>query len=89
MFVRAIWLALAAIGLAQAVAAGELVVAHVGPFTGPLAGNGLANHEGARACAREANATGGMNGNRLKLVREDDHYTPEDTVQLLREVAHS
>ena len=46
MFVKDIWLAMAAIGLAQAVAAGELVVAHVRPFTGPLAGNGSANHEG-------------------------------------------
>ena len=53
MFVKAIWLAMVAIGLAQAVAAGELVVAHVGPFTGPLAGNGLANHEGTRACVEE------------------------------------
>jgi len=51
VFVKAIWLAMAAIGLAQAVTAGELVVAHVKSFTGPLAGNGLANHEGTRACA--------------------------------------
>jgi hypothetical protein len=36
---------MAAIGLAKGVAAGELVVAHVGPFTGPLAGNGLADHK--------------------------------------------
>ncbi|ROZ74373.1 ABC transporter substrate-binding protein [Ramlibacter sp. WS9] len=67
--------------------AAELVVAHVGPFTGPLSVNGLANHEGASACIGEVNAAGGVNGNTLKLVSEDDQYKPEETVRLLREVA--
>lgn len=71
----------------QLASAGELVVADVGPFTGPLAGNGLANYEGSRACVEEANAAGGINGHTLRLVREDDHYVPDDTVRLLREVA--
>lgn len=67
--------------------AGELVVAHVGPFSGPLSGNGLANHEGGKACVDEVNAAGGVNGNTVKLVREDDQYKPEETIRLLREVA--
>jgi branched-chain amino acid transport system substrate-binding protein len=66
---------------------GELVVGHVGPFSGPLSGNGLANHEGAKACVDELNAAGGVNGNTLKLVREDDQYKPDETVRLLRDVA--
>jgi ABC-type branched-subunit amino acid transport system substrate-binding protein len=67
--------------------AGELVVAHVGPFSGPLSVNGLANHEGGKACVDEVNAAGGVNGSTLKLVREDDQYKPEETIRLLREVA--
>ena len=66
--------------------AGELVVGHVGPFSGPLSVNGLANYEGGKACIDEVNAAGGVNGNTLKLVREDDQYKPEETVRLLREV---
>jgi branched-chain amino acid transport system substrate-binding protein len=64
-----------------------LVVAHVGPFTGPLAVNGLANHEGAKACVEEANVAGGVRGQTLRLVREDDEYKPESTVRLVRLVA--
>jgi branched-chain amino acid transport system substrate-binding protein len=77
---------LLALGLSSG-QAGELVVGHVGPFSGPLGGNGLANHEGSKACVDEVNAGGGVNGSTLKLVREDDQYKPEETVRLLREVA--
>jgi ABC-type branched-subunit amino acid transport system substrate-binding protein len=64
-----------------------LVIAHVGPFSGPLSGNGLANLEGGKACVDEVNAAGGVHGSTLKLVREHDQYKPEETVRLLREVA--
>ena len=53
MYVRAIWLALAAIGLAQAGRGRRAGRRACGPFTGPLAGNRLANHEGTRACVEE------------------------------------
>jgi branched-chain amino acid transport system substrate-binding protein len=66
----------------------DVVVAHVGPFTGPLSPNGLANFEGSRACVDEANAAGGALGRKLRLVREDDKYKPEETIRHLREVAH-
>src|SRR5215510_12791412 len=67
--------------------AGQLLVAQISPFTGPLSINGIANYEGARACIEETNATGGVNGNTLKFVHEDDQYKPEETIRLLREVA--
>jgi ABC-type branched-subunit amino acid transport system substrate-binding protein len=79
-----------AIGLAAAqhlAGAAELVVANVAPLSGPLAANGLANLQGSTACIDEINAAGGINGNTLKLVSVDDHYKPEDTTRLLREVA--
>ena len=67
--------------------AGEIVVAHVGPFTGPLSVNGLANLAGSKACISEINAASGVNGNTLRLVQHDDEYKPEKTIQLMREVA--
>jgi branched-chain amino acid transport system substrate-binding protein len=69
--------------------AGELVVGHVGPLTGALSGNGLANYEGAKACVDELNTSGGVGGNTIKLVRHDDQYKPEETLRLLRQVARS
>src|SRR5690606_29062973 len=67
--------------------AGELVVAHVGPFSGPLSVNGLSNLAGAKVCVAEANAANGVNGNTLRLVDYDDGYKPENTIALMREVA--
>lgn len=67
--------------------AGELVIAHIGPFSGPLSTNGLANYDGAKACVDETNASGPVNGNTLKLIREDDQYKPDETVRLLRAIA--
>jgi branched-chain amino acid transport system substrate-binding protein len=67
--------------------AAELVVAHVGPFTGPLSVNGLPNYDGGKACIDEVNAAGGVNGHTFRLVREDDKYQPDETIRLLREVA--
>ena len=68
-------------------AAGEVVLAHVGPFSGPLGVNGLANLEGAKACIADANAAGGINGNILRLVERDDEYKPEKTIALMRAAA--
>lgn len=73
----------------QPAAAGEVVLAHVGPFSGPLGVNGLANLAGAKACIADANAAGGINGNTLRLVERDDEYKPEKTIALMREVARS
>jgi branched-chain amino acid transport system substrate-binding protein len=67
--------------------AGELVVGHVGPFTGGLSVNGLANYEGSKSCVDELNASGGVHGNTIKLIREDDQYKPEETVRLLKQIA--
>ena len=80
------------LGLCMALAfagasARELVVAQVGPFSGPLGGNGVANYQGSQACIDEANAAGGVNGQPLRLIGEDDQYKPAETVRKLKEVA--
>lgn len=67
--------------------AAEVVVAQVAPFTGPLAGNGEANYVGAKAYFDQVNASGGINGQKIRFVREDDKYQPTETVRLVKEVA--
>lgn len=68
-------------------AATDLVVAQVSPLTGPLGPNGIANYLGAKACFDLVNAQGGVNGAKVRFVREDDQYKPEQTIRLLQEVA--
>lgn len=77
----------ALLGAGASAQAAELVVAHIGPFSGPLAVNGLANYDGGKTCVDEANASGGIRGRKLRLVRADDEYKPDATVRLLRNVA--
>lgn len=48
---------------------GDIVVAHVGPFSGPLAVNGEANFIGAQACFDDVNAQGGIGGRKIRFVR--------------------
>ena len=69
------------------VLAADLVVAHIGPFTGPLADNANGNYIGAKAYIDDVNANGGVNGKMIRLVREDDQYKPAETARLLELVA--
>ena len=70
----------------QTASAQEVVVAHVGPMSGPLAVNGVANYEGAKAYFDQVNAQGGINGQKIRLVREDDQYKADETIRLVQEV---
>lgn len=65
----------------------EIVVANVGPLSGPLAGNGKGNYEGAKAYFDQINEQGGINGQKIRLVSEDDKYKTEETIRLVQEVA--
>lgn len=75
------------LGAAGAHAQGDIVVAQVAPFSGPLAGNGLANYTGAKAYFEYVNAHGGVAGRKIRFVREDDAYKPAETLRLMRLVA--
>jgi ABC-type branched-subunit amino acid transport system substrate-binding protein len=79
---------LASLGLfscAQAFA-GEVVIAQVAPFSGPLASNGEANWLGAHVYFERVNALGGVNGSTVRFVREDDRYVDSETVRLVEQV---
>ena len=67
--------------------AGEIVIATVAPFSGPLAENGEGNYVGAKAYIDSVNARGGVNGNKIRLVREDDRYIASETLRLVELVA--
>jgi len=68
-------------------AAADLVIAQVGPLSGPLGPNGSANFVGAKACFDQLNAQGGMHGQKIRFIAEDDQYQPAQTLKLLQEVA--
>ncbi|GGH61312.1 lipoprotein [Comamonas phosphati] len=62
-------------------------MAHVGPMSGLLAGNGKANAQGAKAYFDQVNAQGGINGLKVRVVTEDDQYKASETIRLVQEVA--
>ncbi len=64
----------------------DMVVAQVAPFGGPLAVSGRDFNLGAMVAFEEINASGGINGNRLRLISRDDGYRSADTVQHVRDL---
>jgi branched-chain amino acid transport system substrate-binding protein len=85
-FARLLALLCLSIACLPAIAA-ELVIAQVAPMTGPLGANGQANFIGAKACFDEVNSRGGINGAKIRFIREDDQYKPDETMRLLSLVA--
>ncbi|MBE7368983.1 ABC transporter substrate-binding protein [Ramlibacter pallidus] len=73
--------------LSAAAASAEIVIAQVSPTKGPLAVTAVGNHDGARAYIESVNAQGGVNGQKIRFVHEDDQYKPEETVRLVELVA--
>jgi ABC-type branched-subunit amino acid transport system substrate-binding protein len=73
--------------LLPAVAQAEIVIAQVSPTKGPLAVTAVGNYEGAKAWFETVNAQGGINGQKIRFVHEDDQYKPEETVRLVAMVA--
>lgn len=84
------FLAVAAAVLAGAtlpvLAADEIVIGQVAPFSGPQAITGKAIHAGAKLYFDAVNARGGVRGRPIKLVTRDDAQKPEESVRLTREL---
>ena len=59
----------------------EIVIGGSFPLTGNLASSGQGHSLGIRVAIEDANAHGGINGRKLRLVLEDDAYIPARTVQ--------
>ena len=83
---------LAGVGLAVAATlagAGELVVAHMAPFTGPASIEAAEYNAGIRLAIKAANASGGINGQQVVLKTENDEYKPERAAAIFRQLAAS
>jgi branched-chain amino acid transport system substrate-binding protein len=65
----------------------DIVIAQVSPFSGPVRATGEAYYAGAKACFDRVNGEGGIGGQKIVFVREDDSFKPEETVRLFRVVA--
>ncbi|WP_301102658.1 ABC transporter substrate-binding protein [Propionivibrio sp.] len=66
----------------QSLASGELIViGQVAPFSGPLAPTGTHLRSGAQLYFDSINASGGVNGRKIRLVTVDDGYQASETVR--------
>ena len=69
----------AALGLSS-LAHADIVIGVAGPHTGPSAAIGEQYWRGASLAAEEINAAGGINGEKIKLVKGDDSCEPKQAV---------
>lgn len=77
----------AALVLVAGMAHAQLRVVQIAPLSGPLAETGKQIQQGAQLAFAEANAAGGINGQKVVFETLDDAYKVEETVRLAREVA--
>jgi len=79
----------AAVALAATLGAGparaDLTVVQVAPLSGPLADTGLLLQQGANLAFQEANAKGGIHGQKIRLISKDDGYKVDETLRLVKE----
>ncbi|MDR6861102.1 ABC transporter substrate-binding protein [Variovorax guangxiensis] len=73
----------------QGVTDTEILLGDILPLTGPPALLGVAHNLGVKVAVAEANAAGGINGRKLRLISEDDGYVPSRTVQGVRKLITS
>jgi len=67
-------------------AAGELVIGQVAPLTGSNASNGKPVSEGIKLYFDYVNASGGINGKRIRFIVRDDAYKVAETVRHARDL---
>ncbi|WP_053076746.1 ABC transporter substrate-binding protein [Caenimonas sp. SL110] len=73
----------------QGVTDTEILIGDILPLTGPPALLGVAHNLGVKAAVAEVNASGGINGRKVRLISEDDGYVPSRTVQGIRKLINS
>jgi len=64
----------------------EIVIGQVAPFSGPQAVTGRAIHAGAKLYFDAVNASGGVHGQKIRFVTQDDEQKPDQTVRLVGEM---
>ncbi len=78
-----------AVGLAGPAFAADITIATIGPMTGQYASFGAQMKAGAEQAVADINAAGGVNGNKLKLIIEDDACDPKQAVAAAGKLAAS
>ncbi len=61
---------------AQGLSDDAILIGAYGPITGPAAFIGLGGRDGMNLAVKEINEAGGVNGRKLKVVFEDDAFSP-------------
>ena len=69
--------------------AADIKVGVIGPFTGGSASMGVSMRDGVRLAAKEINAAGGVDGNKIVLVERDDEAKNERGVQIAQELINN
>ena len=69
--------------------AADIKVGVSGPFTGGSSSMGVSMRDGVRLAAKEINAAGGINGNKLVLLERDDEAKNERGVQIAQELINN
>jgi ABC-type branched-subunit amino acid transport system substrate-binding protein len=64
----------------------EIVIGQVAPLSGPLAPTGSHIRAGAQLYFDAVNASGGVHGEKIRLVTKDDAYKAIETVRLAKEL---
>jgi ABC-type branched-subunit amino acid transport system substrate-binding protein len=70
----------------QGVTANEILLGEIAPLSGAAAVGSLGLSAGNKLAIAEANAAGGINGRKLRLISEDDGYVVARTVQSARKL---
>ena len=73
----------------QGVTDSEILLGDILPLSGPPALLGAAHNVGVKLAIAEANAAGGINGRKLRLISEDDGYVVSRTLQGVRKLVTS
>ena len=69
--------------------AADIKVGVTGPYTGGSSSMGVSMRDGVRLAAKEINAAGGVNGNKIVLVERDDEAKNERGVQIAQELINN
>jgi len=86
---RQIFAVAAAAMLSTGAYAADIKVGVIGPFTGGSASMGVSMRDGVRLAAKEINAAGGVDGNKIVLVERDDEAKNERGVQIAQELINN
>jgi len=81
--------AAAAMMFVSAAHGGEMVIGVAGPMTGPLAAAGKQYAAAVAYSAAQINKSGGLNGQRLRVVTADDRATPKQALAAARKLVEA